>query len=212
MRVRPRRETNALPPIQASRSPSAELAIALPRERTRRSARATFAHRVGRPLGLDPLLLELRESYRDEVLAGVGEHDDPVEAVARLGARLFLQQALRTKSRGSSVASAVSAPAARGSRPTRQPSRGWQRVSPSRRIVQQLVAQLFSSPRRLRPWRAICARLSPVGNPAGSRALVSNARWPGRFACRRRRNREIGCRCRGRARGRRERLRWGRRR
>ena len=30
----------------------------------------------------------------DEVLAGVGEHDDPVEAVARLGARLVLQQAL----------------------------------------------------------------------------------------------------------------------
>jgi putative transposase len=30
----------------------------------------------------------------DEVLAGVGEHDDPVEAVAPLGARLILQQAL----------------------------------------------------------------------------------------------------------------------
>jgi hypothetical protein len=30
----------------------------------------------------------------DEVLAGVGEHADPVEAVARLGARLVLQQAL----------------------------------------------------------------------------------------------------------------------
>jgi putative transposase len=30
----------------------------------------------------------------DEVLAGVGEHDDPVEAVARLGARLIIQQAL----------------------------------------------------------------------------------------------------------------------
>jgi transposase-like protein len=30
----------------------------------------------------------------DQVLAGVGEHDDPVEAVARLGARLILQQAL----------------------------------------------------------------------------------------------------------------------
>ncbi len=30
----------------------------------------------------------------DEVLAGVGEHDDPVEAVARFGARLILQQAL----------------------------------------------------------------------------------------------------------------------
>jgi len=30
----------------------------------------------------------------DEVLAGVGEHDDPVEAVARLGARLIMQQAL----------------------------------------------------------------------------------------------------------------------
>jgi transposase-like protein len=30
----------------------------------------------------------------DEVLAGVGDHDDPVEAVARLGARLILQQAL----------------------------------------------------------------------------------------------------------------------
>jgi putative transposase len=30
----------------------------------------------------------------DLVLVGVGEHDDPVEAVARLGARLILQQAL----------------------------------------------------------------------------------------------------------------------
>ena len=30
----------------------------------------------------------------DEVLAGVGEEQDPVEAVARLGARLILQQAL----------------------------------------------------------------------------------------------------------------------
>ena len=28
------------------------------------------------------------------MLAGVGEHDDPVEAVARLGARLIMQQAL----------------------------------------------------------------------------------------------------------------------
>ena len=30
----------------------------------------------------------------DEVLAGIGEVEDPVEAVARLGARLILQQAL----------------------------------------------------------------------------------------------------------------------
>jgi putative transposase len=30
----------------------------------------------------------------DEVLAGVGEFDGPVEAVARLGARLIMQQAL----------------------------------------------------------------------------------------------------------------------
>ena len=30
----------------------------------------------------------------DEVLAGVGEHDDPVEVVARVGARLIIQQAL----------------------------------------------------------------------------------------------------------------------
>lgn len=30
----------------------------------------------------------------DEVLAGVAECDDPVEAVARLGARLIMQQAL----------------------------------------------------------------------------------------------------------------------
>jgi len=30
----------------------------------------------------------------DELLAGVGEFDDPVEAVARLGARLIMQQAL----------------------------------------------------------------------------------------------------------------------
>src|SRR3954449_13427610 len=37
----------------------------------------------------DRLLREL-----DDVLSGVGERDDPVEAVARLGARLILQQAL----------------------------------------------------------------------------------------------------------------------
>jgi hypothetical protein len=30
----------------------------------------------------------------DDVLAGIGEEQDPVEAVARLGARLILQQAL----------------------------------------------------------------------------------------------------------------------
>lgn len=30
----------------------------------------------------------------DELVAGVGEHDDPVEAIARLGARLIMQQAL----------------------------------------------------------------------------------------------------------------------
>jgi hypothetical protein len=30
----------------------------------------------------------------DEVLAGLGEHDDLVEAVARVGARLIMQQAL----------------------------------------------------------------------------------------------------------------------
>ena len=30
----------------------------------------------------------------DDVLAGIGEQQDPVEAVARLGARLILQQAL----------------------------------------------------------------------------------------------------------------------
>src|SRR3954452_1804239 len=30
----------------------------------------------------------------DEVLGGIGEHDDPVEAVARIGARLIMQQAL----------------------------------------------------------------------------------------------------------------------
>ncbi len=30
----------------------------------------------------------------DEVLAGVAEHDDPIEAVARLGARMIMQQAL----------------------------------------------------------------------------------------------------------------------
>ena len=30
----------------------------------------------------------------DEVLTGIGEHDDPVEAVACMGARLILQQAL----------------------------------------------------------------------------------------------------------------------
>lgn len=30
----------------------------------------------------------------DELVSGIGEHDDPVEAIARLGARLILQQAL----------------------------------------------------------------------------------------------------------------------
>ena len=30
----------------------------------------------------------------DDVLAGIGEEQDPIEAVARLGARLILQQAL----------------------------------------------------------------------------------------------------------------------
>ena len=30
----------------------------------------------------------------DDVLSGIGEEQDPVEAVARLGARLILQQAL----------------------------------------------------------------------------------------------------------------------
>jgi hypothetical protein len=30
----------------------------------------------------------------DDVLAGIGEEQDPVEAVARLGAQLILQQAL----------------------------------------------------------------------------------------------------------------------
>ena len=30
----------------------------------------------------------------DEVLAGVGEEQDPIETVGRLGARLILQQAL----------------------------------------------------------------------------------------------------------------------
>src|SRR2546422_6061660 len=30
----------------------------------------------------------------DEIVAGVGEEDDPIEAIGRLGARLILQQAL----------------------------------------------------------------------------------------------------------------------
>src|SRR5207245_8685861 len=30
----------------------------------------------------------------DEIVAGVGEEDDPIEAIGRLGARLVLQQAL----------------------------------------------------------------------------------------------------------------------
>ena len=36
----------------------------------------------------------------DGVLAGVGEHDDPVEVVARLGARLIIQQALEDEVTG----------------------------------------------------------------------------------------------------------------
>lgn len=35
----------------------------------------------------------LRREF-DEVLVGVGEHDDPVEAIARVGARLIMQRAL----------------------------------------------------------------------------------------------------------------------
>jgi hypothetical protein len=30
----------------------------------------------------------------DEIVAGVGDEDDPIEAIGRLGARLILQQAL----------------------------------------------------------------------------------------------------------------------
>ena len=33
----------------------------------------------------------------DEVLAGLGEHDDPVEAVARVGARLIMSRRWRTR-------------------------------------------------------------------------------------------------------------------
>jgi hypothetical protein len=36
----------------------------------------------------------------DELLAGVGEQDDLVEAVARLGARLIMQQALEDEVTG----------------------------------------------------------------------------------------------------------------
>jgi hypothetical protein len=45
------------------------------------------------------------------VLAGVADHDDPVEAVARIGARLIMQQALEDEMSESSAASATSAPA-----------------------------------------------------------------------------------------------------
>ncbi len=36
----------------------------------------------------------LRRELLDDVLAGIGDEHDPIEAVARLGARLILQQAL----------------------------------------------------------------------------------------------------------------------
>src|SRR6266852_1346569 len=35
----------------------------------------------------------LRREF-DEIVAGVGDEDDPIEAIGRLGARLILQQAL----------------------------------------------------------------------------------------------------------------------
>ncbi len=54
----------------------------------------------------------------DEVLAGVAECDDPVEAVARLGARLIMQQALEDEVTESSAASAISAPTVRRSTAT----------------------------------------------------------------------------------------------
>jgi hypothetical protein len=41
----------------------------------------------------------LRREF-DELVAGVGEHEDPVEAVARLGARLIMQQALEDEVTG----------------------------------------------------------------------------------------------------------------
>jgi hypothetical protein len=46
----------------------------------------------------------------DEALAGVGQEQDPVETIGRLGARLILQQALRTRYRSSSGGPATSAP------------------------------------------------------------------------------------------------------
>lgn len=48
------------------------------------------------------------------VLAGVGEEQDPIEVVARLGARLILQQALEDGSASSWAAGARSAPTAAG--------------------------------------------------------------------------------------------------
>ena len=49
----------------------------------------------------------------DEVLAGVGGEEDPIETVGKLGARLILQQRWRTRSRGSSAAVAMSVPVRR---------------------------------------------------------------------------------------------------
>jgi hypothetical protein len=46
----------------------------------------------------------------DAVLAGVGEREGPVEAVARVAARLVLQQALEDEVTEFRAASAISAP------------------------------------------------------------------------------------------------------
>ena len=46
----------------------------------------------------------------DEALAGVGQEQDPVETIGRLGARLILQQALEDESASSLAAGAMSAP------------------------------------------------------------------------------------------------------
>jgi hypothetical protein len=48
-----------------------------------------------------------------EIVAGVGEEEDPTEAIGRLGARLILQQALEEELSEFSAASATSAAASR---------------------------------------------------------------------------------------------------
>ena len=60
----------------------------------------------------------------DEALAGVGQEQDPVEAIGRLGARLILQQAHEDEVRASSSAVVVTSAPGRRCRTATATSRG----------------------------------------------------------------------------------------